>query len=129
MPELEIAAQIPLNAVTPDLLKCLRRLEPFGQGNPEPVFMAREVTLLLPPKILKEKHVKFRVNQRLPETKNSFNYEAMGWRMAGRLKDDPLQPGDRLDVAFTIGVNEHPEFGGLELGLADFRKSESKSCH
>jgi hypothetical protein len=43
--------------------------------------------------------------------------------MAGRLNGGSLQPGDQLDLAFTVGVNEHPEFGGLELTLEDFRRS------
>src|SRR2546421_1840874 len=91
VPQLAIDAQIPLSEVTPGLLDMLRQLEPFGHGNPEPVFASREVSLLLLPRIIKEKHVKFRVNQRESETKASYNYEAMGWRMAGRLKDDMLQ--------------------------------------
>jgi single-stranded-DNA-specific exonuclease len=123
VPELKIDAEIPLTGVTPQLLETLRQIEPFGHGNPEPVFSSREVNLLLPPKIIKEKHVKFRVNQKMPETKSSFNYEAVGWRMAQRLNGTPCQPGDKLDLAFTVGVNSHPDFGGLELMLKDFRKS------
>lgn len=123
VPQLDIDAEIPLIQVTPELLEILRQLEPFGQGNPQPVFSSREVSLLQPPRILKEKHAKFHVNQRQSDTKTSYNYEAVGWRMAGRLTDEPLQPGDQLDIAFTVGVNEHPEFGGIELNLEDFRKS------
>jgi single-stranded-DNA-specific exonuclease len=123
LPELAIDAEIPLGSVTPELLKNLERLEPFGHGNREPVFSSQGVSLLLPPKIIKEKHIKLRVNQRRPDTKTSFNYEAMGWRMAERLQADALQPGDSLDVAYKIGFNFHPDFGGLELTLEDFRKS------
>jgi single-stranded-DNA-specific exonuclease len=123
LPELAIDAEIPLGSVTPELLKSLERLEPFGHGNREPVFSSQGVSLLLPPKIIKEKHIKLRVNQRRPDTKTSFNYEAMGWRMAERLQADALQPGDSLDVAYKIGFNFHPDFGGLELTLEDFRKS------
>ena len=123
LPQIHIDADVPLSAVTPDLLESLGRLEPFGHGNPEPVFSSQGVSLLLPPKILKEKHIKLRLNQRLPDVKPSFNYEAVGWRMAERLQADDLQPGDKLDVAFTVGLNFHPDFGGLELTLEDFRKS------
>ena len=82
LPELRIDAEIPLSSVTPELLENLGRLEPFGHGNREPVFSSSGVNLLMPPRILKEKHIKLRVNQRLPNTKPSFNYEAVGWRMA-----------------------------------------------
>jgi single-stranded-DNA-specific exonuclease len=121
-PELNIDAEIALNSVTPELLDSLGQLEPFGHGNREPVFSSCGVSLLMPPKILKEKHIKLRVNQRLPNTKSSFNYEAVGWRMAERALTEALQPGDTLDVAYKVGLNFHPEFGGLELTLEDFRK-------
>jgi hypothetical protein len=28
-----------------------------------------------------------------------------------------------MDIAFKVTMNDHPEFGGLELSLEDFRKS------
>jgi single-stranded-DNA-specific exonuclease len=123
LPEIKIDLDLPLNSATPRLLDELRALEPFGQGNREPVFSSSRVGLLVPPKIIKEKHIKIRVNQKLDGQKNSFNYEAMGWRMAERVKADPLAPGDKLDIAYTLTMNEHPEYGGLELTLQDFKKS------
>jgi single-stranded-DNA-specific exonuclease len=123
LPELSIDAEITLSSVTPELLESLSRLEPFGHGNREPVFSSCGVSLLMPPRILKEKHIKLRVNQRLPNTKPSFNYEAVGWRMAERAQAAALLPGDNLDVAYKIGLNFHPDFGGLELTLEDFRRS------
>jgi single-stranded-DNA-specific exonuclease len=123
LPELSIDAEILLSSVTPELLNNLGQLEPFGHGNREPVFSSCGVSLLLPPRILKEKHIKLRVSQRLPNAKASFNYEAVGWRMAERAQAAGLQPGDNLDVAYKIGLNFHPDFGGLELTLEDFRRS------
>jgi hypothetical protein len=41
--------------------------------------------------------------------------------MAERLQQSPLLAGDAIDIVFTIGHNDHPDFGGLELSLRDFR--------
>lgn len=123
VPEISIDEELSLGKVTPDLLKELAQLEPFGQGNPEPVFAALNVSLLLPPRVIKDKHIKLRVKQKVNGSKESFNYEAVGWRMADRLAAENLQPGDRLDLVFKIAMNFHPDFGGLELALEDFRKS------
>ncbi|MGC2743184.1 MAG: single-stranded-DNA-specific exonuclease RecJ, partial [Candidatus Angelobacter sp.] len=123
LPELSIDAEILLSSVTPELFNSLGGLEPFGHGNREPVFSSSGVSLLMPPRILKEKHIKLRLNQRLPNAKASFNYEAVGWRMAERIQAEAFQPGDNLDVAYKIGLNFHPDFGGLELTLEDFRRS------
>ncbi|MGA7400336.1 MAG: single-stranded-DNA-specific exonuclease RecJ [Candidatus Sulfotelmatobacter sp.] len=53
-------------------------------------------------------------------------FDALGWNMAERLQQSPLLAGDAIDIAFTIGQNDHPDFGGLELTLRDF-KSEKKN--
>jgi single-stranded-DNA-specific exonuclease len=48
-------------------------------------------------------------------------FDTLGWHMAERLQQSPLLAGDAIDIAFTIGHNDHPDFGGLELSLRDFR--------
>lgn len=57
----------------------------------------------------------------------SVVFDALGWRMAERIAQTQLLPGDTLDIAFTVDQNDHPDFGGLELSLRDFRsQTESK---
>ena len=50
-------------------------------------------------------------------------FDTLGWHMAERLQAAPLLAGDSIDIAFTIGHNDHDEFGGIELSLRDFRTS------
>lgn len=52
--------------------------------------------------------------------KLSTVFDALGWHMAERLQQSPLLAGDAIDIAFTIGHNDHPDFAGLELRLRDF---------
>jgi single-stranded-DNA-specific exonuclease len=161
-PVLDLDAELDLDQVTPDLFQALERLEPFGQGNPEPVFAARAVRIMAPPKILKDKHVKLRLaaaiapavqdsDEQLTEEavfvtpqchpdgaalrkrdtdnrqpaagnwKKNIIFDALGWHMAERLRAAKLLAGDTLDIAFTIGHNDHPDYGGLELSLRAFR--------
>jgi hypothetical protein len=49
-----------------------------------------------------------------------ITFDALGWHMAERLQQTPLLAGESIDVAFSIGNNDHPEYGGLELSLRDF---------
>ena len=53
--------------------------------------------------------------------------DALGWNMAERLQQSPLLAGDAIDVAFTIGQNDHPEYGGLELSLRDLKAVRAQS--
>jgi len=132
MPELMLDARIPLDQVTPKLFHALNLLEPFGQGNPEPVFAAKDVRIAAPPRILKDKHVKFRLgvsqtavtsHEANQQWRKSITFDALAWRMAERVEKDKLLAGDTLEVAFTVGHNDHPEFGGLELTVCDFKVS------
>jgi len=175
-PILDLDAELDLADITPQLFQALQLMEPYGMGNPEPVFAARGVQLTAPPRIMKDKHVKLKLRpgaiantlvsvgsdelaatavlltprchpdgaairrdekvaamaEGYPgtsrplrtenrELRTKISFDALGWHMAERLQQTPLLAGDTLDVAFTIGNNDHPEYGGLELSLRDFQ--------
>ena len=124
-PVLQLDAELDLAQVAPDLFHALCRLAPFGMGNREPVFAARNVRLLLPPRILKEKHIKLKLASAGDGKKFQRGIAAMGWRMAERLQQEKVLAGDSLDVAFTLAPNDHPEFGGLELCLVDLARLQA----
>jgi single-stranded-DNA-specific exonuclease len=144
-PMLNVDAELELGNVTPELFQALSLLQPFGSGNPEPVFTARNVRLMAPPQIMKEKHVRLKLSwngegpseevtmvtprchpdsatipHRSEKWRKSVVYKALGWRMAERVQEARLLPGDAIDIAFTLDHNDHPDFGGLELSLRDF---------
>jgi len=50
-PVLNLDAELPLDAITPELFDVLRSLQPFGAGNPEPVFCASGVKLATIPSV------------------------------------------------------------------------------
>jgi single-stranded-DNA-specific exonuclease len=177
-PVLEVDAELHFGEITPELFQTLRLLEPYGVGNPEPVFSALGAKLTAPPRILKDKHLKLKLtsgvgldrmstldristedeSQEMSEAailasprchpdsasiprrdvrvavenrdaaskspdsgwRRSIVFDALAWNMAERVQQSPLLAGDAIDIAFTIGHNDHPEYGGLELSLRDF---------
>ena len=122
-PVLDVEAELDLTEITPSLFQMLTLLEPYGTGNHEPDFSARDVRLIAPPKILKDKHIKLKLKANLNAAGKELRtvFDALGWNMAERLQQSPLLAGDAIDIAFTIGQNDHPDFGGLELTLRDFK--------
>ena len=125
IPVLEYDAEISLEDVKHDFWLALQRLEPFGSGNPVPVFVARNTKLVQPARVLKEKHLKLRAVPGEPvarERRFQRAQDVLGWRMAERVAQDPLLAGDVLDLAFTVDYNEHPDFGGVQLNLVDFAR-------
>ena len=51
-PELRIDAEISIDEVTDELEALLRHFEPFGVGNPSPVFASRNVRLAVPARVV-----------------------------------------------------------------------------
>jgi single-stranded-DNA-specific exonuclease len=130
-PVLDVDAELRFEDISPELYQALCLLEPYGVGNPEPVFSTRGARLTAPPRILKDKHIKLKLTSG-PATstterasggdwRRSIAFDALGWNMAERLQQSPLLAGDAVDIAFTVGHNDHPEYGGLELSLRDLR--------
>lgn len=127
-PSLTFDTDLSLDQITPELFACLQRLEPFGMGNPEPVFIARNLRLLAPPRIVKEKHFKIRVRQAAGESVTGSSalptvtraFDAVAWKMAERFKTEPIATNQLLDLAFCLFENSHPDFGGLELRVCDY---------
>jgi single-stranded-DNA-specific exonuclease len=130
---LHIHAELPLDRITPVLAGWLRKLEPLGHGNPEPVFVARKARLLAPPRIMKERHIRLELSQ---TSGDNFTQEpilassnsairAVGWDLAARAAELHLAQGSLIDIAYRIRENDHPEYGGLELQIAGIEPSAS----
>jgi len=131
-PVLNIDAELQLDSINPELFSALQKLEPFGAGNHEPIFCARAARITAPFKVLKEKHVRMKLSPAQNHAANGWRraltYNAMGWRLAERAQQEKLLPGDLLDIAFNLGYNDHPDFGGLELSLRDFKSLQKASA-
>jgi single-stranded-DNA-specific exonuclease len=120
-PSLKVDAELVLDQVSPELYQALCRMEPFGIGNPEPVFVARGVRMVAPPRAIKDKHVKLKLGVADGNGwRQAVTFDALGWHMGEKVQQAQLLAGDALDVAFSVEHNEHPEWGGLELSLRDF---------
>ncbi len=139
---LRIHAELPLDRITPVLAGWLRKLEPLGHGNPEPIFIARSARLLAPPRIMKARHLRLELTQvalaqnptsssvpspqasldasstRLPVSATPIaSIRAVGWNLAERAAQLRLDQGSLIDVAYRIRENDHPDFGGLEIEI------------
>jgi single-stranded-DNA-specific exonuclease len=55
----------------------------------------------------------------IPSWRSNITFKAMGWGLKESCDQLQLLAGDRLDIAYHLGMNDHPEFGGLELTLRD----------
>ena len=121
---LRIDAELHPSEVRMELASQLRRLAPFGAGNPEPVFFCRElaaheVRLLPDKKGTGPGHLKLRLGEAGPRVSEgeSIELEAIGFNLGGTV----LAVGTRLDAAFQLAVDNWNGSERLQLKVKDLK--------
>lgn len=115
--QVRVDIEISLAEATADLHRVMRHCGPFGMGNPQPVFVVRNVIAHGCKAVGGGQHVKMTLAQgdvRLP---------AIGFRMAERFQG--LMPGNTtIDVAFQLQQDEWNGRDRLQARLVDVRAAE-----
>lgn len=105
--------EVPLSELNFEVLKHLAFLEPTGYGNPEAVFVSRNVKVKMARTVGSEgRHLKLTF-----EDERGASYDSIGFRM-GHLKPD-LPP--YVDVLYHLEVNEYNGRRTLQLNLKDVK--------
>jgi single-stranded-DNA-specific exonuclease len=116
-PSITIDCELDIRDVDEELVESLAELEPYGQGNPGPVFLSRNVEVFEVRCVgADEAHLKLLVG----EGHNVF--DCIGFRMGELARQ--LRKGDRVHIVHTPEFNE---FGGrksLQLRLTDLRRAD-----
>jgi single-stranded-DNA-specific exonuclease len=115
VPEVCVDVELELRDATAELHGLMRHLGPFGLGNPQPVFVARGVSVDgYPQEVGGGQHIRLVLSQggvRLP---------AIGFRLADRLRTIDVSRS-RLDVAFQLLEDEYNGRTRLQARLVDLR--------
>jgi single-stranded-DNA-specific exonuclease len=105
--------EVSLSELNFELLKLLAFLEPTGYGNPDAVFVSRNVKVKFARTVGSEgKHLKLTF-----EDERGMSYDSIGFRL-GHLKADLPQ---RVDVLYHIEANEFNGRRTLQLNLKDVK--------
>lgn len=116
IPALYIDAEVPAESLTLTLADDLKQLEPFGAGNPRPLFVTRGLRLLAEPRLMKERHLKLRV-----AGADSDSIEAVWWDGVEKLDGRTLRTGSGIDMAYTIETNTWQGITRVQLNVQDVR--------
>jgi len=95
IPRVALDGELALSEISLPFLSTHERLQPFGMGNAQPLFLARGVQPLGAPVVLKEKHLRLTLGQ------NGARHEAIFFNGVA----EPL-PRPPWDIAFRIERNE-----------------------
>jgi single-stranded-DNA-specific exonuclease len=99
-PRLYYDAELALNRLSVELVEQLEQLEPYGHGNPEPVWVTRGLKVVDAYAMGKERqHLKLRLFD------GRMTIDALWWRNAEHVQAFAKCP--RVDVAYTLAINEY----------------------
>lgn len=113
-PVVTVDSVIPISQATWQTLEWIKRMEPFGAGNPTPVFQSNGVRLRAP-RPAGNGHLRFMIS----DGRSSWN--AIAFRQAALAA--LLRDGDRVDIAYCLDENTWNGEKELQLVIRDVRKS------
>ncbi len=124
-PQMSLDAEVELDEINWNLFEMLEKFEPFGVANEEPKYAARGLTLMaVDPVGADGKHLRLLVKHKTHVMHKTI---AFGFGDVDRHPFDwkkNLKPGDTIDLAFTVGVNEWNGNRDLQLMVQDIKKPE-----
>ncbi len=97
----------------------LHALEPFGTGNPQPVFVLNGVTVSSVTPVGKGRHTRLKV------ARDGYSFDAILFSYPPEATG--LQPGSRADVAFYPQINQFRGNCTIQLMLVDLKAAPSLS--
>ena len=115
-PELHIDALLRSRSLNLQLVEQLSAFEPYGAGNPKPVFVTRDLVLGGEPYVMKEKHLKLRL---VDEDGRAF--EAVWWDGVEKSKGQTLKVNARIELAYVAEANSWQGNTRLQLVVEDLR--------
>lgn len=117
VPEIMVDLEIDLDQADYDLLRSLQMFQPYGPGNPKPVLVANDLSVVGYPRIVGNNHLKMRVRH------NGRQIDAIGFHLADKLKEINTAR-DKISMAFVLEENEWNNVRHLQANIKDIKVYE-----
>jgi single-stranded-DNA-specific exonuclease len=116
-PQVQIDLELASDAVTFGFARELDALEPFGAGNPRPVFVTKNLRCLSEPTVIKDRHLKLRLAG--PQNRP---LEAIWWNCIEVPGETPQLNGS-IELAYTLETSPWNGDFKMQLNVLDLRMS------
>lgn len=113
---LEIDAELALADINWELVEALNKMEPFGMGNPQPVFAIKGVQVIAAETVGKtSRHLRLSIATADRAVRQCIGF---GW---GHMAE-ALTMGDTIDLAFEVGINTWNGRREIQLQITDIQQ-------
>ena len=106
-----------------DLLNNIIGMAPFGEGNPEPIFLAKDL-IVSNTRTVGAKGDHLKINLRLTDKSGKINFvDGIGFGLG----DFDVNPNDKVDVVFSLEENIWNNKRSLQLKIKDIQYAENNN--
>ena len=112
-PEITLDCELKGKNINEEYFEFLKRLEPFGMGNPEPVFLIKNAIVKNAFSFSMDKHMRLNI------LKDGKDLENVGFGL-GKYAPS-LRSGDKLHIAANLGINEYKGIRRLQGVIRDIK--------
>jgi single-stranded-DNA-specific exonuclease len=119
IPDLSIDLEIDIETVTSKLVEELKEMEPFGPGNPSPLFCLRDVSVADNPRVLSRNTLKFSINH------DGLMFDVVGFGKGEYL--ERIRKGSRIDIAVHLEEDRWRGKKNIGMKLEDIRLKGAES--
>jgi single-stranded-DNA-specific exonuclease len=116
-PCVELDHELAFTEIDLDFLRWHEMLQPFGNGNTQPLFLAREVEPVAPPRVVNGKHLIFRLRQGTRHRRAVY-FDGMSNQL----------PPAPWDIAFRIHADEYGGETLIAMHIEAVRAAERPAC-
>jgi single-stranded-DNA-specific exonuclease len=114
---LDLECEINPSELTFETCHQISKLEPFGNGNPEPTLLLKNVQIESVREVGKNKeHLQF------PIKCGDKRFKAIAFRFGEHL--DKIKPESVYDIAFNLEINEWNGYKNLQMRVVDMKQSD-----
>ncbi|MBN1637870.1 MAG: single-stranded-DNA-specific exonuclease RecJ [Ignavibacteriales bacterium] len=119
LPEIVVDSKINFNDITPKFIRILDRFAPFGPGNLRPIFLAENISLRHPPRVVGTNHLILILYQQT----NIKVFDTVGFNL-GNFADLIDKDKHNIDIVFSIdkmmkGDKEFPQLKIKDINIKD----------
>ncbi len=112
---IDVDTQIEKKDLNAQIIKDIRRIKPYGQSNPQPIFLYKGLKVNAIRTIKDDKHLKLILKD------DKALIDAIGFSMGERR--DEIRIGDKIDVVGNVELNSYNTPKTIQILLQDFKKS------
>ena len=112
---IKIDGQVTKNDFKLDTIREIKRMEPFGEKNPRPIFLYKNLKIQSIRALSEGKHLKLTLRD------DNLLIEAIGFNL-GKLAEEFLI-GERIDIVVTLEENNYNGMEKIQINIKDIMKS------